>query len=147
MFSKLKSKKAPLSLNSVSNALKNAGSESLTSPNIPKKDLDLYVSSQLGLSRHAVVAMAYDPVQSLLAISTKGGEIRVFGQHSVEVVFEFKVGTTFTDLRFVKGVYLVGILPTNGVTVLSLHLSSGDSSGSFVGLAYFGACQWTDNSV
>lgn len=124
MFSKLKSKKAPISLNSVSNALKNAGSESLTSADIPKKDLDLYVSSQLGLSRHAVVAMAYDPVQSLLAISTKNGEIRVFGQHSVEVVFEFKRGTTFTELRFVKGVYLVGILATNGVTVLSLHLKT-----------------------
>lgn len=124
MFSKLKSKKAPLSLNSVSNALKNAGSDSLTSPNISKKDLDLYVSSQLGLSRHAVVAMAFDPVQSLLAVSTKNNEIRVFGQHSVEVVFEFKAGTTFTELHFVKGVYLVGVSPTKGITVLSLHLKT-----------------------
>lgn len=124
MFSKLKSKKAPLSLNLVSNALKNAGSDSLTSPNLTRKDLSLYVSSQLGLARDAVIAMAYDPVQSLLAVSTKSGEIRVFGQHSVEVVFEFKLSTAFTHLHFVKGVYLVGVLPTNGVTVLSLHLKT-----------------------
>ncbi len=89
--------------------------------------------------------MAYDPVQSLLAISNvKGGETRVFGQHSVEVVFEFKLGTTFTDLRFVKGVYLWVFLPTDGVTgclfspenciaVISATWGKacGDCSGSF----------------
>ncbi len=63
----------------------------MTSPSIPKKeDLDLYVSSQLGLSRHAVVAMAYDQ-SSRSANFYKGGEIRVF-VYSVEVVFEFKLG-------------------------------------------------------
>ncbi|ODV78898.1 uncharacterized protein CANTADRAFT_65534 [Suhomyces tanzawaensis NRRL Y-17324] len=122
MFSKIKNRKAPLSLNSVTNAIKTHGSQDLSPNDFQSKNLDLSVITQLGLPKNLILATAYDPVQSLLAISTTSNEIRVYGLQNVEVVFEFKSSSPITHLAFVKGVYLVGISSSSGnVTVLSLH--------------------------
>ncbi|KAM3122346.1 hypothetical protein CJJ07_003899 [Candidozyma auris] len=121
MFNKLKSRKAPLSLSSVSNAIKNAGSNDLSPQDLNPKNLKLAVGDQLGLPPDSIVTAAYDPVQSLLAVSTKKNTVHVFGQQTVEVVFEFKTSSTIDYLKFVKGVYLVCVQSSGGVTVLSLH--------------------------
>lgn len=120
MFDKLKLRKAPLSLNSVSNAIKTSGSENLL-PDINPKDLQIQNIIQYGLKENSIIAVAFDPVQSLLAVSTTNNEVRVMGQSTVEVVFEFNSPSPITELRFVKGAYLVAILSTSSITVLSLH--------------------------
>lgn len=124
MFDKIKSRKAPLSLSSVSNAIKTLGTSDLSPKDFQPKLLDLFTSFQLGLPTHSIVAIAHDPVQSLLAVSTTKNEIRVYGQGSVEVVFEFKQSASLmTHLCFVKGIYLVAVLLSIGaITVISLHL-------------------------
>lgn len=121
MFNKLKLRKAPLSLSSVSNAIKNAGSNDLSPQDLNPRNLKLAVGDQLGLPPDSIVTAAYDPVQSLLAVSTKKNTVHVFGQQTVEVVFEFKTSSTIDYLKFVKGVYLVCVQSLGGVTVLSLH--------------------------
>ncbi|KAH3679966.1 hypothetical protein WICMUC_000709 [Wickerhamomyces mucosus] len=63
---------------------------------------------------------AFDPVQSLLAISTDNGEIHVFGQQQVEVILKSGSTTPIRHLRFVKGVYLVAIDDKSTVIVFSL---------------------------
>lgn len=120
MFSKLKLKKPPISLDSVSNVLKNSGNTSLL-PEINPKHINIENLLQYGLKDHSILAVAYDPVQSLLALSTTNNEIRVIGQSTVEVVFELNSKTPIVDLKFVKGVYLVAILSTSSITILSLH--------------------------
>lgn len=122
MFSKLKLKKAPLSLSSVSNKIKTSGISSLSPESLNPKSLNISINEQFGIPKNSITAVAYDPTQSLLAIATTSNDVRVYGQKSVEVVFEFNTSSPMTELRFVKGVYLVGILPSgSGITVLSLH--------------------------
>lgn len=121
MFNKLKLRKAPLSLSSVSNAIKNANNNDLTPKDFNPKDLKLASGDQMGLPPDSIVTAAYDPVQSLLAVCTKENAIHVYGQQTVEVVFEFKTSSTIDHLRFVKGVYLVCVQSLGGITVLSLH--------------------------
>lgn len=122
MFNKLKLRKAPLSLSSVSNVIKTAGVTDLSPSDINPKQIELSTISQLGIPLNSIVAIAYDPVQSLLAVSLKNNQVRVFGQSLVEVMFEFKTSSPITDLRFVKGVYLVCVQPAaSNIVVLSLH--------------------------
>lgn len=121
MFNKLKLRKAPLSLSSVSNAIKNAGSSDLSPRDIKPKELKVASADQWGIPPDSVVAMDYDPVQSLLAVCTKDNAVRVYGQLSVEVVFEFKTSSHIAFLKFVKGVYLVSVQTSGTLTVLSLH--------------------------
>ncbi|KAI3407099.2 SRO7 [Candida oxycetoniae] len=116
-----KSRKAPLSLNSLSNALKTHGSKSLSPEEINPKTIDVNVINQLGIPQDSIVAVAYDPIQSLLAISTTHNDVRVYGQVNVEVVFEFNIKHPITFLRFVKGVYLLCGSPAAGLTILSLY--------------------------
>lgn len=118
MFSKLK--KPPLSLNSVSNALKNSKTSDLSpSADALPKHIAASIVSRIGLPPLSVTASAHDPVQSLLALATEDGFVRVYGQHTTEVVFEFKLAA-ITYLAFVKGVYLVAALATGPVSILSL---------------------------
>ena len=125
MFSKMKSRKAPLSLSSVSNVIKTSGTKDLSPSHFNAKDIEMNFVTQLGLPKDSIVAVAYDPVQSLLAVSTTYNEVRVYGQNSVEVVFEFNATHPITKLKFVKGVYLVAITESSGgITVLSLHSKS-----------------------
>lgn len=122
MFNKLKLRKAPLSLSSVSNVIKTSGITDLSPSHLNPKQLNVSTITQLGLPLDSIVAVAYDPVQSLLAVSTKNNEVRVYGQHMVEVVFEFKSSSPITTLKFVKGVYLVCVQPiSDNIIVLSLH--------------------------
>lgn len=120
MFNKIKLRKAPLSLSSVSNAIKSSGSANLT-PEINQKHLKVVGGDQLGLPIDSIVAVAYDPVQSLFAVSTNRNSIHVYGQRTVEVVFELRVLGSVSFLRFVKGVYLVCVESSGAITVLSLH--------------------------
>lgn len=122
MFSKIKQKKAPLSLSSVSNALRNSGSVNLSPDDVSVKNLTAEFVDQFGVPKSSIEAVAFDPVQSLLAISTKNNEVRVFGQNDVEVAFGFSLTSPITILKFVKGVYLVAVSPSSGgVMVISLH--------------------------
>lgn len=120
MFNKIKARKAPLSLSSVSNAIKSVGTTDL-SPDVAPKNLKITVGDQLGLPADSITAVAYDPVQSLLAVCTRDNAVRVYGQQSVEVVFEFKTALAISHLRFVKGVYLACVQTLGTVTVLSLQ--------------------------
>lgn len=121
MLDKFKQKKAPISLNSVSNAIRNSLSSDLSPHDLNPKLVELVNVNQYGIKPESIVAMAFDPVQSLLAVSTTNHEVRVLGQSTVEVVFEFNSPAPITHLKFVKGVYLVAVLETSSVTVLSLH--------------------------
>lgn len=124
MFSKLKLKlrSAPQALSSVSQAIKSS-LENLLPLLVLLKTLSASIAFYLGLPKNLVLAVAYDPVQLLFAVATRSNEIHVFGQFVVEVVFEFRGLAPITELRFVKGVYLVAMAPTTlTVTVLSLHL-------------------------
>lgn len=122
MFNKFKLRKAPLSLSSVSNAIKLNSEANLLPTNVSSKQLSVVIAAYLGLPKNLILAVAYDLVQLLFAVATKNNEVRVFGQSVVEVVFQFKLTAPITELRFVKGVYLLAILPLKGdVTVLSLY--------------------------
>ncbi|RLV89407.1 Lethal [Spathaspora sp. JA1] len=144
MFSKLKSRKAPLSLSSVSNAIKTSGTKDLSPKEIKAKSIDLKVINQLGIPQSSIVAVAYDPVQSLLAIATTNNDVRVYGQVNVEVVFEFNLKHPITFLRFIKGVYLVCWSPGAGLTILSLHSKKILGKYSFSGTI---TCAETDPSL
>ncbi len=67
------------------------------------------------------VGIAFDPVQSLLAISTDLGEIHVYGQQQVEVVFMLNSDIPITNLRFVKGIYLVAVDARSTIMVFSIY--------------------------
>lgn len=120
MFNKIKLRKAPLSLSSVSNAIKSSGSSSLT-PELNPKHLKVASGDQLGLPTDSIEAIAYDPVQSLLAVATKKKAVHVYGQSTVEVVFELDTRSEISHLRFLKGVYLVCIETSGTIIILSLH--------------------------
>lgn len=120
MFSKIKLRKAPLSLSSVSNAIKSSGTSNLT-PELTPKHLKVTAGDQLGLPIDSISAVAYDPVQSLLAVCTESNSIHVYGQGTVEVVFGLKSLGTVSHLKFVKGVYLVCVESSGSITVLSLE--------------------------
>ena len=79
---------------------------------------DLVQVGRFGISGKAV-AMAYDPVQSLLAISTDAGTIHVFGQQQVEVILTAR--TAIKHMRFVKGVYLVCLDAKSTIYVFSIY--------------------------
>lgn len=121
MFNKIKLRKAPLSLSSVSNAIKGVGATEISPKDLSPKHLKIAVGNQVGLPIDSVVAIAFDPVQSLLAICTRDNAIRVYGQHTVEVVFEFKTSSAISHLKFVKGVYLACVQTSGAITILSLH--------------------------
>lgn len=136
MFNKFKLRKAPLSLSSVSNAIKLNSEPNLLPTALLSKDLSVAIAFYLGLPKNLILAVAYDPVQLLFAVSTKNNEVRVFGQYIVEVVFQFKLTQPITELRFVKGVYLLAISPMGGaVTVLSLYSKQILGNFSVPGLA------------
>lgn len=122
MFSKFKNKKAPLSLNLVSNVVKLMGTGDLSPQTINSKTISVSTAFQFGLPKESILAIAHDPVQSLLAVSTTNNEIRVFGQLTVEVVFTLSSAAPITKLHFVKGPYLVALAEKSGnITVFSLH--------------------------
>lgn len=68
-----------------------------------------------------IVATAFDFTQSLLAVATDAGEIHVYGQQQVEVVFTLDSKVLIKHMRFVKGIYLVAIDSKDVIMVFSLY--------------------------
>ena len=68
-----------------------------------------------------ITAVAYEQTQSLLAVASDAGDIHVFGQKQVEVVFTFDSRDHIKSLMFVKGIYLVAINSKDVIVVLSLY--------------------------
>lgn len=63
---------------------------------------------------------AFDPIQSLLAIATDTGEIHVYGNQNVEVVFTL-TSKFIRIMRFIKGIYLLVVDSKDTVIILSLY--------------------------
>lgn len=97
-------------------------------PNIFRTD-DL---ARYGL-RGRALSIAFDPVQSLLAISTENGFIHVFGQQNVEVVFALSKPAPIEYLRIVKSVYLVAVDARNYVTVFNMETREETSNHTLYG--------------
>ncbi|SCU89336.1 LAME_0E03026g1_1 [Lachancea meyersii CBS 8951] len=106
-------------LKSVSNAIKTASSSDV-SVGLGPKMFDIREVSRYGMNG-TVKALAFDPVQSLLALATDAGEIHVYGKQQVEVVFTLDSKAIVKELRFVKGIYLIAVDSKDSVLVLSLY--------------------------
>ncbi|CAN6603450.1 lethal(2) giant larvae protein homolog Sro77p [Trichomonascus vanleenenianus] len=110
----------PLRMTSMFSRLKNLGendfSEALTDSLFKIDDV-----ARFGLSG-AITDMAFDPVQSLLAIGTDAGKIHVFGQRNVEVVFTAAggVGVPIKFLRIIRSLYLVAVDQRSRITVINM---------------------------
>ncbi|QLL31553.1 hypothetical protein HG536_0B04170 [Torulaspora globosa] len=76
--------------------------------------------SRYGLSGRIVTA-AFDFTQSLLAVATDAGEIHVYGQQQVEVVFALDNKVLIKHMTFVKGIYLVVIDSRDAIMIFSLY--------------------------
>lgn len=55
-----------------------------------------------------------------MAMSTTSNEVHVYGRQQVEVVFSISYGSVIEYLKFIKGVYLVGVDHKGNVLVFSL---------------------------
>lgn len=92
------------------------------------------------------VGIAFDPVQSLMAISTDSGEIHVYGQQQVEVVFILNSDVPIKTLRFVKGIYLVAIDARSTIMVFSIYskkmLSTFSPPGNVTAMATDPSLDW-----
>lgn len=62
--------------------------------------------------------MAFDPIQSLMALGNDIGTVYVLGLKNVEV--SFSIGKPVVNVRFVKGVFLVAVSASNELFVFSL---------------------------
>uniref|UniRef100_A0A060SYL3 ARAD1C02112p n=1 Tax=Blastobotrys adeninivorans TaxID=409370 RepID=A0A060SYL3_BLAAD len=100
-------------LSRIKNVREHDFSEALTQSMFQIDDLARY-----GL-KGSITTLAYDPVQSLLAIGNTYGEVHVLGQQNVEVVFN-TTGVPVSHIHFVKGIYLVLVDEKSHVTVISL---------------------------
>lgn len=82
-------------------------------------------TNQLKINKYGIsgqaVAMAFEQTQSLFALATNGGEIHVFGKEQVEFVFNVRSSGRISQLKFVKGIYLVAVDTKDTVFVLSLY--------------------------
>lgn len=80
----------------------------------------VYELQQYGIAGQ-VRSMAFDPVQSLMAVVTNYNTVYVFGQSRVNVSIPLNAVSNIRALRFIKGIYLVAIDAANTVFVISLH--------------------------
>ncbi|KAH3660186.1 hypothetical protein OGAPHI_007391 [Ogataea philodendri] len=67
-----------------------------------------------------VKTLAFDPMQSLMAIVTDLNHVHIFGQSRVGFALTLTTTSAIRGLRFVKGVYLVAIDSFNTIFVISL---------------------------
>lgn len=101
--------------NTISSSIKSKDlSDGLSSRNFKLDNLQKY-----GISG-SIMGMAFDPVQSLMAISTDQGEIHIYGRERVEVVLHTNSILPIVTLKFVKSTYLVAIDTQNTLLVFSL---------------------------
>ncbi|EDO17910.1 hypothetical protein Kpol_1010p25 [Vanderwaltozyma polyspora DSM 70294] len=71
--------------------------------------------------RGRITATAFDQTQSLLAIATDAGDLHVYGQKQVEVVFTFDGKAPIKEIIFIKGIYLAAIDEKDVIMILSLY--------------------------
>ncbi|VEU21494.1 DEKNAAC102775 [Brettanomyces naardenensis] len=67
-----------------------------------------------------VKALAYDPVQSLMAVATEFNHVCIFGQARVTYTLELQTVNPIKALRFVKGIYLLVFDSVDTIFVISL---------------------------
>ncbi|EHN03777.1 Sro77p [Saccharomyces cerevisiae x Saccharomyces kudriavzevii VIN7] len=106
-------------LKNVSNAIKSARVHDVSN-GIDAKVFDAKKICTYGMNGQIIVT-TFDYTQSLLAVATTSGEIHIYGQKQIEVVFTLKNRTQIKDMRFVKGIYLVAVDDKNNLIVLSLY--------------------------
>lgn len=104
------------SLGFKNNAIKNVS----TTINTSSKTFAANLSDIHGLSGK-IVSIAYDSLQSLLAIGTSTLELHIFGQKQVEIVLKLDLKGPIVFMKFVKGIYLVIVDAKNTIFVFSLY--------------------------
>lgn len=67
-----------------------------------------------------IQTMAFDPIQSLMAVITHFNHIYIFGQARVNVSFSLNSVSPIRALRFIKGIYLIAVDSANSIFVISL---------------------------
>ncbi|TID25530.1 hypothetical protein CANINC_002920 [Pichia inconspicua] len=80
----------------------------------------IYELQQYGIAGQ-VRSMAFDPVQSLIAVVTNYNTVYIFGQSRVNVSIPLNSVSSIRALKFIKGAYLVAIDSANTIFVISLH--------------------------
>ncbi|CCD25279.1 putative Rab GTPase-binding protein SRO77 NDAI_0E04620 [Naumovozyma dairenensis CBS 421] len=68
-----------------------------------------------------VITMAFDFTQSLLALATETGELRIYGEKQVEVVIPLENKIPIVKMKFVKGIYLIAVDAKDTILVISLY--------------------------
>ncbi|EJS44661.1 sro77p [Saccharomyces arboricola H-6] len=106
-------------LKNVSNAIKSARVHDVSN-GIDHKVFDAKRICTYGINGRIIVT-AFEYTQSLLAVATTAGEIHIYGQKQIEVVFTLKNKTQIKDMRFVRGIYLIAVDNKNNIVVLSLY--------------------------
>lgn len=106
-------------LKNVSNAIKSARVHDVSN-GIDSKVFDAKRISTYGINGRITVT-TFDYTQSLLAVATTAGEIHVYGQKQIEVVFTLKNKAQIKDMRFVKGIYLIAVDDKNNILILSVY--------------------------
>lgn len=64
--------------------------------------------------------LAFDPLQSLMAVITEFNQVYIFGQSRVQVTFPLESISPIRSLRFIKGIYLIAVDSTSTIYVISL---------------------------
>ncbi|KAG7700047.1 hypothetical protein KL932_000605 [Ogataea haglerorum] len=67
-----------------------------------------------------VKTVAFDPLQSLMAIVSDYNHVHIFGQSRVSCALTLNTASAIRSLRFVKGVYLVAVDSLKTIFVISL---------------------------
>ncbi|GMM37689.1 putative Rab GTPase-binding protein [Saccharomycopsis crataegensis] len=106
-------------LKSISNNIKSATLSDFSSGLTPQ-DFQISPVSHYGISG-TVISMGFDPVQSLLALGNNQGEVYVFGQKGVEIVFKTSRPEPVLYLKFIKNVFLVAVTASSILQVYSLE--------------------------
>ncbi|QPG73442.1 hypothetical protein FOA43_000752 [Brettanomyces nanus] len=84
---------------------------------------DIYELQKYGEAGR-VKLLAYDPVQSLMAVVTEFNHISIFGQARVSYTLQLETVNPIRAIRFVKGVYLLVFDTLNTIFVISLFSKS-----------------------
>ncbi|OWB55705.1 hypothetical protein B5S28_g1581 [[Candida] boidinii] len=107
------------SIRSINNRIKTSG-ESNLSQGLDDIKFKIEELQSYGIAGK-VRSLAYDPVQSLMAMITEYNEIHIFGQNRVSSIIKLQTVNSIRALRFVKGIYLVAIDNLSTIFVISLH--------------------------
>jgi syntaxin-binding protein 5 len=67
-----------------------------------------------------IQTLAFDPIQSLMAVVTNLNKVYILGQSRVNVTLSLDTISPIRALKFIKGVYLIAIDSSNSISVISL---------------------------